>query len=170
MSDDARQLEMIRQVADATATAGIDVWLRGGWAVDFHLGRVTREHEDIDLFVWARDAEALVALLAARSYEEVGGPPPERQRNLRRDGVDLHVTLLVRTSAGGVRTAFAPPEWDDWPDGMLDAGTGRIGETTVRVISRDAQVEIKRRFHEFRPDRPQRDKDRADLRLLEAEI
>jgi hypothetical protein len=53
---------------------------------------------------------------------------------------------------------------------MLDAGTGRIGETTVRVISRDAQVEIKRRFHEFRPDRPQRDKDRADLRLLEAEI
>jgi hypothetical protein len=26
-------------------------WLFGGWAVDFHAGRVTRDHADIDLAV-----------------------------------------------------------------------------------------------------------------------
>ena len=29
----------------------IDYWLFGGWAVDFHVGQVTRSHDDLDLAV-----------------------------------------------------------------------------------------------------------------------
>ncbi len=79
-----RQLGLIGEFVALAAGGGIECWLRGGWALDFLLGRVTRPHEDIDLFVWAADAARLVSLLEDHGYEEVGGPPPEQQRNLVR--------------------------------------------------------------------------------------
>ncbi|MFF2458960.1 nucleotidyltransferase domain-containing protein [Peribacillus simplex] len=30
----------------------IDLWLRGGWVMDFLLGKITRSHSDIDLVTW----------------------------------------------------------------------------------------------------------------------
>jgi hypothetical protein len=135
--------------------------------MDFFAGRITREHEDIDLFIWAVDANGLAELLSRRGFEETGGPPPARQRNLERDGIELHITLLETTPDGGVRTAAAPPEWDDWPSGMLDGGPGRIGTLVVPIIGPEAQIEIKRRFRELRPERPERRKDRADIAVIE---
>ncbi len=46
-----RQLELIEEFALLAADAGIECWLRGGWALDFLVGRITRSHEDIDLFI-----------------------------------------------------------------------------------------------------------------------
>lgn len=138
--------------------------------MDFFVGRLTRRHADIDLFIWAEDAQTLVEALLAEGYEEVGGPPPERQRNLSRGGIDFHITLLEATAAGGVRTAAAPPEWDDWPSGMLDGPSGRIGGVVAPIISPKAQIEIKRRFREVRPERPARDKDQRDIAVIEAAL
>jgi hypothetical protein len=45
-----RQLELIGEIAALARTVGAELWLRGGWAMDFFLGRVTRQHDDIDLF------------------------------------------------------------------------------------------------------------------------
>ena len=61
-----RQLAAIREVLQITGAAGIAVWLRGGWAMDFHLGEVTRPHMDVDWYCWRADADPLAALLAAR--------------------------------------------------------------------------------------------------------
>jgi hypothetical protein len=50
--------------------------------MDFFLGRVTREHEDIDLFVWTKDVPTLVHELERAGFVEQEGPPPEMQRDL----------------------------------------------------------------------------------------
>ena len=34
-------------------------WLRGGWAIDFLLGKITRPHEDLDLVTWVRHRDRL---------------------------------------------------------------------------------------------------------------
>lgn len=49
-----RQFSLIGEFASICNAAGIEHWLRGGRAMDFFLGQITREHEDIDLFVWVR--------------------------------------------------------------------------------------------------------------------
>lgn len=59
----ARQLEAIASLDVACRGAGIDYWLFGGWAVDFWVGRVTREHDDIDAAAWRRDFEAIKTAL-----------------------------------------------------------------------------------------------------------
>ena len=38
------QLSAITEVLNAANELGIEVWLRGGWAMDFYLGQITREH------------------------------------------------------------------------------------------------------------------------------
>jgi Aminoglycoside-2''-adenylyltransferase len=82
ISREERQLQLIREFTKLAEEAGVVCWLRGGWALDFLLGRVTRVHEDIDLFIWAEDASTLFPKLEESGYEETAGPPPEQQRNL----------------------------------------------------------------------------------------
>jgi hypothetical protein len=89
-----RQLELIREFTSLAQQAGVECWLRGGWALDFLLGRVTRTHEDIDQFIWAADASTLLPKLEEAGYEEIAGPPPEQQRNFVKDGEEFRVTLL----------------------------------------------------------------------------
>ena len=61
--DSRRQLAALARVLRLLDRRGIDSWLFGGWAVDFHLGVVTRTHADLDLAVWASDLERIAALL-----------------------------------------------------------------------------------------------------------
>jgi Aminoglycoside-2''-adenylyltransferase len=46
----------------------VELWLRGGWAMDFFLGRGTRDHHDIDWFAWATDAPVITAQLLERGF------------------------------------------------------------------------------------------------------
>jgi Aminoglycoside-2''-adenylyltransferase len=168
--DEERQLSLIREFSQIAESVQIPFWLRGGWAMDFFLGRVTRPHEDIDLFVWAADSARLVEALTAHGFVEVEGPPPERQRNFLREGVEFHITLLERAPSGEVFTASAPSEWGPWPADMLGTITGSVEGVTCPIVSPESQLEVKRKFREWRPDRPEREKDRADIELLEAAL
>ncbi len=147
----------------------IECWLRGGWGMDFFLASVTRAHEDIDLFVWARDASKLVRGLQGAGFAELDGPPPEAQRDLTRDGEEVQVALLDRNERGQVVVAGGPWAGSPWPDGMLDGSVGRIGELICPIVNPSVQVKIKERFREWRADLPVRDKHQADIaRLREA--
>ncbi|MFD1176501.1 nucleotidyltransferase domain-containing protein [Paenibacillus puldeungensis] len=42
--------------------------MRGGWAIDFLLGKVTRPHDDIDLITWIQNREQLECALAEAGY------------------------------------------------------------------------------------------------------
>jgi hypothetical protein len=76
--DSRRQLQVIAEVVRVCDGAGIDIWLRGGWAMDFFLGEVTRPHADVDLFCPASDAERLIALLYPLGYRNAWFPGPDR--------------------------------------------------------------------------------------------
>ncbi|WP_442480737.1 hypothetical protein [Streptomyces kutzneri] len=44
--------------------------------MDFFLGEITRDHEDIDWFAWTADAGALAEGLLLHGYRPVPGPAP----------------------------------------------------------------------------------------------
>ena len=49
-------------------SAGIDVWLDGGWAVDAALGEQTRSHKDLDIILQVSDLDQLRTILADRGF------------------------------------------------------------------------------------------------------
>lgn len=64
----AEQLAAIASLDQALRAAGLDYWLFGGWAVDFWVGRVTRDHADIDAAAWRRDYDRIRAALLVAGW------------------------------------------------------------------------------------------------------
>jgi aminoglycoside-2''-adenylyltransferase len=71
------QLRTIGSLHSYFAKQSIDYWLFGGWAVDFHAGRVTRHHEDVDVAVWQSDLRRIRADLEANGWT----PAPDCRLN-----------------------------------------------------------------------------------------
>ena len=46
----AGQLRVIKAVTTALAAVDIPAWLFGGWGLDARIGRITREHGDVEFW------------------------------------------------------------------------------------------------------------------------
>jgi hypothetical protein len=165
-----RQLRLIAEVVAATGERGIEVWLRGGWAMDLFLGEVTRDHRDIDWFAWTGDAGVLRAELEGRGFQAVPGLPPDQQLDLVKDGEDLSFNLLRRDREGRVVVGGGPWAGSPWPEDMLDARQGSVGDVRCPVINPRAQIEIKRMMPVWVPGSPRREKDIADIARLQVAL
>jgi hypothetical protein len=166
----ALQLQLIGETVEIAKALGAEVWLRGGWAMDFFIGEVTRDHVDIDWFAWVKDASALTAGLLRSGYEPLSGPPVDQQLDFRKQGVESSFALLAKDRFGRVVVAGGPWAGEVWPEGMLDASAGRIGALRCRIISPRAQIEIKKMMPVWVPGRPRRMKDTEDISQLEAAL
>ncbi|MEV5878191.1 aminoglycoside adenylyltransferase [Streptomyces sp. NPDC052101] len=164
------QLDLISETVEAARDHGISLWLRGGWAMDFYLGEVTREHGDIDWFAWAGDSAPLAEMLVRLGHTPVPGPPPDLQLDFVKNGLECSFTLVDRDAAGRVVVAGGPWAGTPWPDGLLDAEPGRVGAVEAAIVSPLAQIEIKRMMPVWDPSRPRRAKDVADIARLEAAL
>jgi hypothetical protein len=66
--DAAEQLAALARIHELLDGQGLEYWLFGGWAVDFHGGSVTRAHDDLDIAVWLKDHTRIAALLVAEGW------------------------------------------------------------------------------------------------------
>lgn len=165
-----RQLRLIAETTRIADALGVDLWLRGGWAMDFFLGSPTRDHTDIDWFARIRDAEPLTDELLRSGWAALPGPPADQQRDFGKEGEESSFALLSEDDRGHAVVAGGPWAGERWPDGMLEGPLGRIGPTASPVISPAAQIEIKRMTPVWSPGRPRRAKDVEDIRVLETAL
>lgn len=152
------------------ADLDVEVWLRGGWAMDFFLGKVTRNHEDIDWFAQAQNAPSLTAALLECGYQAMPGPPPDLQLNLVKDGEDISFTWLATEATGRVVLAGGPDAGALLPEGMLAWEPGHVGDLRCPIISPLAQIEIKEMMPVWVPSFPHRAKDEQDVARLRAAL
>jgi lincosamide nucleotidyltransferase A/C/D/E len=143
-------------ILDLLAAAGVRVWLDGGWGVDALLGRVSREHYDLDLVLLlddlARAVEALVRAGFGIAEEELGRVV---LTHTARGRVDLHpVTLDAEGNAVQVQPAETPLVYAH--DGFV---VGQVLGRAVPCISAALQVSVRLGY-----DRSE--KHRQDLRAL----
>jgi hypothetical protein len=161
-----RQLRMIADAVTMSERLGVQIWLRGGWAMDFFLGQVTRDHVDIDWEAWLTDAPAITAALHADGYQTVAGPPPDQQLDVAKDGEEMSFGWLGRSPDGKATVAGGPYAGAPWPEGMLDWPPGRIGAVQCPIISPHVQIESKEMMPIWVPGRPRRKKDAEDIARL----
>ncbi|GHO59179.1 nucleotidyltransferase domain-containing protein [Ktedonobacter robiniae] len=162
----SRQLILLQEILTLCETKAISIWVRGGWAVDFALGQITREHEDIDLFAWAKDAERLVETLEQAGFSLQQGPPPEAQRDFTKDEESIQVALVGLNETGELIVAGGPAAGSLWPQGMLGSHRGQIGETVCLIVNPLVQIELKEQYPVWRPDLPHLPKHADDIARL----
>jgi hypothetical protein len=96
------QLSALADVGKRLDRGGFVYWLFGGWAVDLHLGTVTREHDDIDLGVWLHDAEAVGSLLQAHGWQHKPHPGEDGGTGYERGRVRVELTYLASDDTGRI--------------------------------------------------------------------
>lgn len=166
----ARHLALIAEVSTVAARAGTPVWLRGGRAMDFFPGQVTRDHGDVDWFAWDGDARVLSDELLTRGYRECPGPLSDQQLDFVKDGEDVSFALLAKDASGRLVVAGGP--WTESRGRPRCSRAGPDGSTRSRV--RSSVPSRKSRFKQMMPiwvpERPRRRKDVRDIARLRAAL
>ena len=112
-----------------SAGAGIGVYLDGGWGVDALVGRETRAHNDIDLFVQRGDYQRFVDLIADEGFPRwlhLSPPKITRCGKTRRGASSTFIaSISPRMAIFCIRRSFS---------GEVFSGRGRIGEVEVSCI------------------------------------
>lgn len=148
---------------------GPGVWLRGGWAVDFTVGHLTRPHADIDWFADVRLREALTDALLARGFQRTGDAPAEQQTDLVLGEVEHGIAWIIIEDGAAV-VAGGPWAGAPWPPGMLPGTLLQLHGVSAPVISTAAQIEIKELTPLWQPHLPRREKDLVDIELLRSTL
>jgi hypothetical protein len=112
-----RQLAAIAHAHELFTSSGIDYWLFGGWAVDFHAGSITRSHDDIDIAVWLDDHDRIAQLLSAVGWKHAAEPDEDGGTGYEKEAVRLELTFIVPGDGGAVYIPLrtGPVLWSDEP-------------------------------------------------------
>jgi hypothetical protein len=162
----AAQLRVIKTVPNALGVVDISAWLFGGWGLDARIGRITREHGDVEFWVERTDAERSKAVLVAAGATALATQPPEESCEFIWDGVDFSTAYFDRQLDG----SFSQPlgRWSDWlfPPGSFGDEPGTLDGAPVLAMSIAGMLAMKEQYPRLRNGRPWRPKDIDDLKTL----
>jgi len=82
------QLRVIKAVVNTLGAADIPAWLFGGWGLDVRIGRITREHGDVEFWVERVDAGRSKAVLVEAGATALATQPPEESCEFTWDGAE----------------------------------------------------------------------------------
>ena len=75
----------------------IEIWLDGGWGVDALLGKETRQHNDIDLFVEEKNYNKFIEIIKNKGFNEIVVEYTSEVHTIWSDNklriIDLHVSI-----------------------------------------------------------------------------
>jgi hypothetical protein len=158
-----RQFATLVEVFELFERAAITSWLSGGWAVDFHAGRITRSHSDIDFLIGLDLNRIARTLLRKASFVELPTTSPTQGLvKIEKGDVEVEITLVAARGGKMVTPGFE--HWP-WPAGTFGDQWAELGGHRVRVVSVRSLIDTKSQWA-VRIGDPPRLHDLADLALL----
>ena len=124
------------EIIQLATDAEIEIWLDGGWGIDALIGRQTRPHDDIDLFVQRKHAPQLVGLITAQGFTEKPMAYTLEDHTVWEDGngrtIDLHVFDFIENDQIAFLGEHYPAE--------VFSGRGAIAGIKVSCIEPASQL------------------------------
>jgi lincosamide nucleotidyltransferase A/C/D/E len=101
----------VAEILEWLRTAGVEVWLDGGWGVDALVGEQTREHDDLDLIVRDAHEARMREVLADRGFAQVQGGVPQSFVLADAEGreIDVHPVSFDDRGGGHLLSADGDP-------------------------------------------------------------
>jgi hypothetical protein len=160
------QLRVIRAVVNTLEAAGISAWLFGGWGLDARIGRVTREHGDVEFWVERIDAGRSKAVLVEAGATALATQPPEEACEFTWGGTDFSTAYFDRQPGGSFIQLQG--RWSDWrfPPGSFGDEPGMLDGAPVLAMSVAGMLAMKEQYPRLRNGGPWRQKDIDDIKVL----
>ncbi len=159
-ADTRAQLKLISEIADLFRRAKIRFWLRGGWALDFLIGEVTRTHSDIDLVTWRRHAGRIRRMLQASGYD-IATVTNQAAIHFAKNGQDVGIAFIKKDEQG----RFVTPGREFWPWPPFPDALKTLNGIACRTMSAAALLEEKENYEKY-SGRTLRPKDQESIRTL----
>ena len=109
----------------------IEIWLDGGWGVDALLGKETRQHNDIDLFVEEKNYNKFIEIIKNKGFNEIVVEYTSEVHTIWSDNklriIDLH---MFKDNCDGTICY----EGEVFQKNIFD-GVGKIGNIMVSCIN-----------------------------------
>lgn len=125
------------EILEMLSEASVKVFLDGGWGVDALIGRETRIHNDIDLFVEKKDYCITISVITGKGYREVIMDYTTDSHTVWKDDngriIDMHCFEYVED--GILYDGYIFPS-------ETFSGKGNIGNIEVSCINPEAQVQF----------------------------
>src|SRR6185369_7704214 len=120
-------------------SAGILIWLDGGWGVDALLGEQTRPHEDVDIILPVSNVPTLITLVDRHGFTVREGSPPNSFVLANGRGLEVDVHAVQFDVAGnGIYRMENGQDWTYPSEGF--AGSGSVNGQIVRCLTPPVQV------------------------------
>jgi hypothetical protein len=160
--DIPRHLAALAELDQSFRRHDVAYWLFGGWAVDFHAGRVTREHGDVDIAIWSNDRDRVAALLLDRAWVHRPEAGEDGYTCYERNEIRLEVAFVARDERGQVYTPLEDGR-GEWPADSFGDEVAELRGVRARVVGRESLIADK---STVRSDAMTAAKDRADVASL----
>lgn len=156
------QLNILLEINEICLSLNFNLWLRGGWAIDFLLGRITRSHSDIDLVTWLQYREHLEQALVNAGFQIK--PVGQFQTDFLKNNVDVSF-VFVRYSDNGDIVANGFPDWV-WRKDALPMELYNLQGVSISVLNPYQLLEEKR-VYEQGTGRTLRPKDLKSIEIIQ---
>ncbi len=153
------QLRVIKAAVNALGAAGISGWLFGGWGLDARIGRITREHGDVEFWLERVDAGRSKAVLVEAGATALATQPPAEACEFAWGGADFSTAYFDRQPLG---------RWPDWlfPPGSFGDEPVTLDGAPVLAMSVAGMLAMKEQYPRLRNGWPWRQKDIDDIKVL----
>jgi len=159
------QLRVIHLVVNALRVADISAWLFGGWGLDARLGRITRDHGDIEFWVARTDGERSRSILVEAGASALMTQPPEEACEFSWDGIDFSTAYFDRQADGTFTTMGRQSDWV-FPEASFSDEPGVLDGIEVPAMSVAGMLAMKEQFPSLLNGKPWRAKDEIDVEVL----
>jgi hypothetical protein len=148
------QLRVIRKVIAIAQAADIPMWLFGGWGLDARIGRITREHGDVEFWLERIHAERSKAVLVGAGATALATQPPEESCEFTWDAIPFSTAYFYRQPDG----SFSQPEgrFSDWlfPPRSFGDELGTLDGTRIPAMSASGMLAMKEQYPHLRNGGP----------------
>ncbi|GAA0360229.1 nucleotidyltransferase domain-containing protein [Bacillus horti] len=158
------QLKALSEISTISETLKVELWLRGGWAIDFLLGKVTRLHDDIDIVTWIQNREQLEQALIKKGYKQVSVSEEfrNRQSDFQKGNIEITISYITYTETGDL-IMNELPEWN-WRVDSLSSRPYMLHGISLNTLHPKQLLEEKEVYEEI--GRNPRLKDEESKKLL----
>jgi lincosamide nucleotidyltransferase A/C/D/E len=143
---------------DAFDSAGVRIWIDGGWGVDALLGEQLRRHDDLDIVAGIGDVPTVKEVLQRSGYTFQESDVPLSFMVVDQEGrqVDVH-PVTFDAQGNGLYQIDDGNMWTYPAEGLT--GTGTISGRPVRCLTPDLQMRVHSGYE-------LREKDHEEIRIV----